>query len=416
MSSTIDSGAPESRTPAPPEPVMRRGLPPLGAALSLLTFSVAALSIPLTAASALHLSPAETTGWIMALYGGSGALSVGLVLRYRQPLLVTGNVFVLLFIVSLGNQFAWPELVGASVVAGAVVLVLGPLGLTERLAAWLPPPIVFGIVAAAVLPFFVDLFTELGDERLLVGTVCLTYLVGRRVLEPRVPALLPAVVVGLVVAGLTGGLEAPAHLAWPSPAVTAPVFSLRAMLTVTPVMAVLITLQANVPSIVYLHSQGYRVPQRAITVTSGVGTLLSSLLGPTATSLSLPATALCAGPEAGERTVRHWSALITGCGAVVIALLAGLAAQLTQVVPHSLLVAAVGLAVIGVLAGALQQVTHGPLLLGPMSAFAIALSDLSMLGLGPFFWALVLGPGVSVVLEHDAWRISRGGKGEVTEP
>jgi benzoate membrane transport protein len=59
------------------------------------------------------------------------------------------------------------------------------------------------------------------------------------------------------------------------------------------------------------------------------------------------------------------------------------------------------LAVVDLLANALQQITRGPLLLGPMFAFAIALSEISILGFGPFFWALVIGTGVSFLLERD---------------
>jgi benzoate membrane transport protein len=61
------------------------------------------------------------------------------------------------------------------------------------------------------------------------------------------------------------------------------------------------------------------------------------------------------------------------------------------------------LALVGVLATALQGITRGPLLLGPMFAFAIALSKISVLGLGPFFWSLVLGTGVTLLLERDEW-------------
>ena len=37
-------------------------------------------------------------------------------------------------------------------------------------------------------------------------------------------------------------------------------------------------------------------------------------------------------------------------------------------------------------------------------AFAIALSDITLHGLGPFFWSLVGGAGVSLLLERDGWR------------
>jgi predicted benzoate:H+ symporter BenE len=40
-------------------------------------------------------------------------------------------------------------------------------------------------------------------------------------------------------------------------------------------------------------------------------------------------------------------------------------------------------------------------------AFAVALSDISLLGFGNYFWALVLGTGVSLLLERDAFRALR---------
>ena len=366
---------------------------------------IAVLSIPLRVAATLGLSAAETTGWLLAVYGVSGLLSLVLTFRYRQPLLVTGNIFVLIFIASLGNELSWAELVGASMVAGALVLVLGPLGLTHRLAIWIPAPIIFGLLAGAVLPFFVDLFSALGDEPAMVGGALLAYLVGRRVLASPQSAILPALVVGLAIAAFTGELGSfPAEVTLPAPALTAPVFTLRAILTATPVIVVLITLQADIPSIVFLRSQQYDPPERTITILSGVGTLFGSLLGPMGVSLSLPATALSAGPDAGEHEIRHWSVYMTAGAALLIALFAGFATELATIVPDALLAAGVGLAIIGVLSGALQQVAAGPLLLGPMFAFAIALSDISLLGLGPLFWALIFGLAASLLLERDAWK------------
>ena len=63
-----------------------------------------------------------------------------------------------------------------------------------------------------------------------------------------------------------------------------------------------------------------------------------------------------------------------------------------------------GLALVGALVHAMKEITHGPLVLGPIFAFAIALSDITLLGLGPFFWSLVGGAGVSLLLERDGWR------------
>jgi benzoate membrane transport protein len=88
----------------------------------------------------------------------------------------------------------------------------------------------------------------------------------------------------------------------------------------------------------------------------------------------------------------------------LIALLASAAADLAVLVPPILLLALAGLALVGVLVSSLREIARGPLLLGPIFAFAIALSDMRLLDLGPFFWSLVLGTGISLLLERDEWK------------
>lgn len=49
-------------------------------------------------------------------------------------------------------------------------------------------------------------------------------------------------------------------------------------------------------------------------------------------------------------------------------------------------------------------------MLGPLFALAIALSDMTILGLGSFFWSLVLGTAISLFLEQEGWRELRSGQ------
>jgi benzoate membrane transport protein len=255
-----------------------------------------------------------------------------------------------------------------------------------------------------------DLFTVLADAPAVVGGTLLAYLISQRLLGERVPPILFASVSGLAVAAVTGQFEPlaePLSLSFPTP--TLPVFSLPAILTATPVFVVLITLQANLPSVRFLQSQAYDPPELVIDVTSGIGTILGSLLGPTGVSLALPATSLVAGPGAGEQEIRHRSVYLIGGAALLIGLLAGIAAALAGIIPPALLVTLAGLSVVGVLGNALKQLTGGPLFLGPLFAFAIALSDISFLGFGNYFWSLVIGTAVSLLLESDQLRALREG-------
>lgn len=381
----------------------------LGASLPAITIFIAVLSIPLSAAPALGLSGPQLTAWIVAVWGLPGALGLWLAIRHRQPLVLTGNVFALILIASLAGQVSYSDLVGASMLAGLLVLLLGALGLTGRLEQLIPTPIVLGLLAGAVMPFVVGIFTALGDEPLVIGSAFVAYVGSRRFLAARIPAIFPALVAGLAAAGLAGQVGQLPPLAMPVVTVTLPTLSLSAIATVTPVLIALMTLQANLPSAIFLRSEGYDPPEREIDIVSGVGTLAGSLLGPTAVSMPLPVIPLVAGADAGERDERHRSAYVAGGALVLIGLLAGVAAGLSAIIPLPLLLALAGLSLFAVFVSTLQQIVKGSLLLGPLFAFAIAQSPLTLFGFGPFFWALVLGIGVSLLLERDELNSLRAG-------
>lgn len=395
----------------------RGWLPAMIASIPVTIVFFAVLGIVLTAAGpdGLGLTDAQTSGWIAVLYGLPTVLALAMTLRYRQPLLLTGNIFAIIFFVSLGDRVSYPDLAGASMLAGAIVLVAAVFKLTDRIAGWIPAPIVYGLIAGAVMPFVVNVFTSLSTTEggvripveipLMVGAALLAYVVSQRVFGTRFPAILPAFVAGLLVAALTGQLGAfPSSFTLPSLDVIRPTFSWPAIATATPVLVALLTVQSNIPSVIYMRSQGFHPPERVINVVGGAGTMLGSLVGPIAVSLALPPVLLTAGPGAGERALRYRSVYLPVAAGLLIALFASTAADLAVLVPTTLLLAMAGLALIGALVGALKEIARGPLVLGPTFAFAIALSNMTLFGLGPFFWSLVLGAVISLVLEPEGWK------------
>ncbi len=396
---------------------LRRTLPALIASIPIAIVFFAVLGIILTAAGpgGLALSEEQSSGWIAVVYGLPMIPTLVLSIRYRQPLILTGNIFAIIFFVSLGDQIAFADLAGASLVAGALVLLAAVFGLTGSVATWIPAPIVHGLIAGAVMPFVVDMFSSIStsvggvaipaEVPLMVGSALVVYLLSQRFLGSRLPAILPSFVAGLLVAAVTGQLGAvPSSLEFPSLEVVRPGFSWTAIVTATPVLVALLTVQSNVPSVIYLRSQGFRPPERLINIVSGIGTVAGSFFGPIAMSLALPPLLLAAGPGAGDRSLRYRAVFLPVATGALIALFAGTAADLAVLVPPVLLLAMAGLALIPALVSALREITSGPLILGPLFAFAIALSDLRLLGLGPFFWALVLGTAVSLLLEREGWK------------
>ena len=88
--------------------------------------------------------------------------------------------------------------------AGAILLPVALLGVTDRIGAWIPQ-IVQGLIAGVVLPFVVNVHgpqhVERGNELpldvpLMVGAALLAYLLTQRSSAPRIPPILPAFVAG----------------------------------------------------------------------------------------------------------------------------------------------------------------------------------------------------------------------------
>jgi benzoate membrane transport protein len=380
----------------------------VGTAIPMIILPLVILSIPVSVAARIGLSAEEFSSWILALYGVPAVAGIILSYRYKQPLLFTGNVFIMIFFASVGEDFSYTDFVGASILAGIIVTIVSLLGMVDRLSRVIPPPVVLGLLAGAVLPYVVDVFSMLDDAPLMIGGTVSAFLLSLRFLDSRVPAVLPALVAGALLAALSGNIGSlPETIPPPSIVLITPTASVESIVALTPVLVMLLTVQANVPSIVFLRAEGYTPPERPLNTLSGVITSIVSLIGPTGVSLSLPATSLIAGSHAGARPYRHRAVYISSVGVVTLALFSGIAAELASILPLDLMLAIAGLAIIDMLVNALREVTSGPLTLGPIFAFTISLSDISLLGFGPFFWGLAVGAAVSMFLEGDAMRALR---------
>lgn len=371
-------------------------------ALPVIILALIVLTLPLSIAQDLSLSDGESISWIVALYGIPHLVALALTYHYRQPLLMTGNIFVIIFIASLGGDLSYSELVGASMLAGAGVFLVSALGLSSRLANWIPAPVVLGLLVGAILPFLTDTFSALNESPLIVGSTLVAFILSRAILKGRIPAILPALLIGLLMTALTGQFSAPSErLKFIIPAITLPAFSLHSVLTAAPVLIVLISLQSNIPSIIYLEKQGYPIKERKIGMISGAATLLTSFLGPNGISLSLPATSLISGPEAGPKDRRYLAVFVIAGIAGSAGLAAGFANEIPAILPQPLLLSLAGLAILNIFIESVRQIVNGPLLYAPLLALAISLSDISLLGFGSFFWGLIIGSAVAWLWEAD---------------
>ena len=163
----------------------------------------------------------------------------------------------------------------------------------------------------------------------------------------------------------------------------------------------------DVQGLGFLMSQDYRVPIKAVTVTTGVNSILNALLGGHGSSVARSGTAILAGPKEG----RYWAAVIAGFLSISLALGAGTLTSLLAVLPRTFVVTLAGLAILSALQSAFETTFGGKLRFGALSALAVAATPFAVFGITFALWAILAGIAASLMAErNDLFAYWRGGK------
>src|SRR5687768_3830996 len=76
----------------------------------------------------LGLTEAQSSSWIFIVWFSGSVASIALSLYFRQPIPITWTIPGLVYLGTLAGQFTFPELVGANLIAGGLVVLLGLFG------------------------------------------------------------------------------------------------------------------------------------------------------------------------------------------------------------------------------------------------------------------------------------------------
>jgi benzoate membrane transport protein len=364
-------------------------------------YAFGALPLHLEVAAALGLSPAESSSWIFVIWFVSAAITIGLSLFYRLPIPITWTIPGMIYLGTLAGKFTFPEIVGANLMAGIAIVVLGLAGIGERIMAWLPLPIVMGMFGGSILVYVTRMVAATVNDVLVAGVTVAAYLVGRFIASPRVPPMGLAIVGGGVAVSLFGN-TAPDAISFAFPELGYPgmTFSFAAFVAVSLPMIILAMGLGNVQGLGFLIAQGYTVPVTHITVFTGVNSIVNAFLGGHASTVARTGAAIVAGPEAGPKEGRYWAAVISAALTVLIALGAGTLTSLLVALPRTFVVTLAGLAIFASLQGALETAFGGKLRFGALVALAVAATPFSFLGITSGFWALPAGVLASLLAER----------------
>lgn len=350
------------------------------------------LLIVVQAAQSAALSPSQAASWVWAIAVGNGIFSILMSLYYRQPLIAPWPTAGAALLVTGLVGVPYAEAIGAYIVAGALLVILGWTGLFERAMALIPTPVVMGMLAGVLLRFGVDLFAKLPENPLMVLAMIAVYFILRRY-RFSAPAL-GSLGVGVLVALIQGQMNMPPlALALTIPEITLPQFNLASLVSLAlPLFALSITGQFA-PGQAVLIAAGYKPRLNGILVALGGASMLMAFFGGHGQSLGALTSAMLANPEAHPDPRKRYSAAVMmgvfyttfgAFGATVLALFSAF--------PAALVAAIAGLSLSGTIGSSLYSALNDARYRDAgLMAFLCTAGNFTLLGIGAPFWGLVAG-------------------------
>lgn len=358
--------------------------------------------IVIGAAQAGQLSNGQTVAWLLAIYVLGGLISLFMGMRYKMPITGAYSIPGAAIMVAAFAAFPFAEAVGAFIMAGVLVLILGFAGVIGRIMRWIPMPIVMAMIAGAMIRFGIGAVDAVSSTPIIAGSAALAFFIVGRITK-RIPPVLAALVVGLVATAAMGGLQTgTAAIEFVLPEFTTPVFTVGAFFGIAIPLAALVIGAENAQAIGVLMAEDYKPPINTMTVISGIGGILAGFMGGHNANIAGPMTAICSSEQAGEdKDKRYGATVVNGVLFAAFGLFAGLAVPFVMALPKALISVVAGLAMISVLLSALQG-AFGPRMgnqIGAFVAFVVGMSSLNLLGVSAPFWALVFGVIASMLAD-----------------
>lgn len=350
------------------------------------------------AARAAGASPAEIASWLWALGLGMGVTCVGLSLVYRSPVLTAWSTPGAALLATSLAGVPMSEAIGAFLFASALIAIAGFSGAFDRVMRHVPHAVASAMLAGVLVRFGLDVFAVLPANAALVGSMLVTFVLGRRLL-PRyaIPVTLLA---GVVVSAAAGQLHSAAFtIEWAHPVFTLPRWTMSSLIGIGLPLFIVTMASQNAPGLAVLRANGYRVPVSPLVGFTGLTGVLLAPFGGFSFNLAAITAAICMSPDAHpDPTQRYRASVWAGVFYLITGLFGATVAGALTAFPQALVTAIAGLALLATIANSL----HGALAEpqdrdAALITFLVTASGLTLFGIGGAFWGLLFGLAVSIV-------------------
>src|SRR5688572_17427580 len=305
------------------------------AAAAVVAFLFAAsgpVAIILSVGARGGLSESDIASWIFAAFVLNSMISVVFTLRYRQPLIFLWSIPGAVLVGPALAHLSFPEVIGAFLATGVLMLLLGLSGWVRRAMDAVPMPIVMAMVAGVFLRFGVDLVLAFRDALWIALPMTAVFFLFTKI-DRIVPPLIAALVAGALAIWMLGAFKPPpgALFALAAPNLYMPQLSWAAMVELVVPLAITVLAVQNAQGIAILSANGHQPPTNAITAACGAGAIVTGLVGAVSTCLTGPVNAVIS--TSGERNRHYTAALFVAVLALGFGLLAPFFTRLMLATP-----------------------------------------------------------------------------------
>ena len=355
----------------------------------------------LEAAAKGNFTTFQIIQWLFAVYVGGGIFSIIMPLRYRIPIVGAHSITGVAFLATVTNQLTYPELIGAYIFSGLLMLFVGYGGIFSKLLDYVPKEIISAMMAGMITKYMANYILST-SQLLLVGSGSLLVFLFFSKKNRRIPPMIAAVITGVVLLLLTYPIHSNGmSTEFVFPQLQTPGFSVTSFLSVALPLALLILSNDCAVGLGALEQNDYLPPVNRIVSLSGIFSIITGFFGGQSANIGGMMTAICAGEEAGPREQRYMGAVVSGCIILIFGLFSWKFVPWIQALPSSFIAILIGFSLLGVFVNSLQISFSKPTMkLSTAFAFMIALANITVFNVSAPVWSLLLGTLIARHVEN----------------
>lgn len=356
----------------------------------------------LEAASHGHFTPTQTILWMFSVYVFGGIFSILIPLYYRMPIVGAHSITGVAFLVTVTSQFTYHELIGAYIISGVLMLLVGYFGVFSKLLEFVPKQIIAVMLAGMITKYMINFITSINQIPFIGGMAFITYFIFSK-WKTRIPPMVASVIMGTFLLFLTRPISnIGAAESFIVPTIQLPEFNFLSFLSVSIPLALLILSNDAAVGIGALKQNDFHPPVNLLITLSGFFSILTSFFGGQSANVAGMMSAICSDEEAGPKEKRYVGAIVSGFILLIFGLFSWKLVPLIRILPEAFTSMLVGFALIGVFGNSLSIGFSKPTMkMSTAFTFVIALSNVTILNLSAPVWSLIIGAFIARNIEDN---------------